>query len=155
MKLLSFDWALLFQWMVATTVGWILGVMLFPGLSLLAAGVFICVFQAIILKGHIARPLRWVQASLAGWGFGYLLVVLLVPPGLEALQGLLLGLAIGTAQWLVLRGALHWAAWWIPFSVMAWVTGLTLLPGFFLTGTIAGALTGLALEILLRNPIEM
>jgi hypothetical protein len=29
---------------------------------------------------------------------------------------------------------------------------LTLLPGVFLTGVMAGAITGLCLEILLRNP---
>jgi len=152
LKILSFDWALLFEWMVATTLGWILGGFVFAGLALAASGVFVGAFQAFVLKGRIPRPLRWVQYSVIGWVLGYLLVVLGIPPGLEALNGFVLGLAVGVAQWLILRRELNWAGWWIPFSVMGWVTGLAILPGFMLTGTMAGLLTGLALEILLRNP---
>jgi hypothetical protein len=35
---------------------------------------------------------------------------------------------------------------------MGWTTGLTLFPGVILSGMMAGNLTGLALEILLRQP---
>jgi hypothetical protein len=109
-------------------------------------------FQAFILKERLPRPMRWVQASLVGWVLGYLLVVVLVPPGLQAINGVVLGLVVGVLQWLVLRRELCWAGWWIVFCVMGWVTGLALLPGFLLTGTLAGLITGVALEILLRNP---
>jgi hypothetical protein len=54
---------------------------------------------------------------------------------------------------MVLRRELHWAGWWIIFSIMGWTTGLTLFPGLMLTGTLAGLLTGLALEILSRHPM--
>lgn len=138
--------------MVATSIGWALGGLLLPGLALPTAGVFAGMFQAFILKERLPRPMRWVQASLVGWVLGYLLVVLLIPPEIKAINGVVFGLVAGTAQWLVLRRELHWAGWWIPFSVMGWVTGLALLPGFLLTGTLAGAITGLALEILFRNP---
>jgi hypothetical protein len=151
-KILSFDWAFWFQWMVATTLGWILGGFIFPGLALLASGILIAILQWLVLQGRLHNPLRWVLATSLGWAAGYLLTVLAIPAGLEFLDGLVLGLAAGIAGWLVLRGELRWAGWWIPFSVIGWTTGLTLLPGFTLTGTLAGALTGLALEILLRNP---
>jgi hypothetical protein len=36
--------------------------------------------------------------------------------------------------------------------MMGWTTGLTLLPGFLLTGTMVGTLTGIALEVLARSP---
>ena len=65
---------------------------------------------------------------------------------------LIIGLTVGIAQWVILRRELHWAGWWIIFSIIGWTTGLTLLPGVMLTGTMAGVLTGIALEILLRHP---
>jgi hypothetical protein len=151
-KQLVFDWAFLFQWIVATTLGWVLGSLIFAGLALAASGVFIGAFQAFILKGRIPQPLRWALASAVGWLLGYLLVILTIPPGYEALYGVGLGSAVGIAQWLVLRRVLHWTGWWIPFSIMGWVTGLVFLSGFLLTGTMVGVLTGVALEILLRNP---
>ena len=72
--------------------------------------------------------------------------------GFEVFDGVIIGLTTGIAQWVILRRKLHWAGWWIIFSVIGCITGLTLLPGVMLTGTMAGALTGLALEILLRHP---
>jgi len=150
-KTLTFDWAFLFQWMVATTLGWILGGF-FAGLSLVASGILIGILQWLVLQRRIQHPWRWVVASAAGWVTGYLVVVLGLSGGFEVLDSIVLGLAVGIAQWIVLKPELHWAGWWIPFSAMGWFTGLSLLPGFFLTGTMAGVLTGVALEILLRFP---
>jgi hypothetical protein len=39
------------------------------------------------------------------------------------LNGIVLGLTTGAAQWLILRRELNWAGWWIALSVMGWVTG--------------------------------
>jgi uncharacterized YccA/Bax inhibitor family protein len=52
----------------------------------------------------------------------------------------------------VLRSELDWAGWWIVISVVAWTTGMALLPGVMLTGVMAGAITGLALILLIRFP---
>ena len=137
---------------MATTWGWLLGELLLPGLALVIAGVLIGIFQCLVLQGRIARPWRWIVATSIGWIAGYFLTFFLLPQELEALTGMTIGLTTGIAQWLILRRELHWAGWWVIFSMIGWITGLTLLPGLFLTGTMAGALTGLCLEVLLRNP---
>ena len=151
-KILSFDWALWFFWIMATTWGWLLGSLLLSGLALLTAGLFVGLFQWLVLQSRVPRAWRWVVLTSAGWLAGYLLTFFLFPPELKPLEGITMGLTTGFAQWTLLRREFYWAGWWIPFSMIGWSTGLTLLPGIFLTGTMAGALTGLCLEILLRYP---
>lgn len=110
------------------------------------------VFQWLVLQGRIARPWHWIVATSIGWIAGYFIALFMLPQEFEALEGMIIGLTTGFAQWLILRREFHWAGWWIIFSMIGWTTGLTLLPGILLTGTMAGALTGLCLEVLLRNP---
>lgn len=43
-----------------------------------------------------------------------------------ALTLTLLGVVLGIAQWLVLRGRVHRAAWWIPLSAVGWALGAVL-----------------------------
>ena len=137
---------------MATTWGWLLGRLVLPELNLVIAGVLIGIFQWLVLQGRVARPWRWIAATGIGWVAGYLITLFTLPQGLAAFEGIIIGLTTGIAQWVILRRELHWAGWWIIFSVIGWITGLTLLPGLFLTGTMAGTLTGLCLEVLLRNP---
>ena len=148
----SFDWALWFQWIVATTMGWILGQVLLPGLTLVTTGLGIAALQALILISRIRRPAHWLLASAVGWTVGGLFVLLLIPVEAEVLAGPIFGASTGVAQWLVLRREVHWAAWWIPITTLAWTTGLSVLPGILLSGMMAGVLTGIAIELLLRNP---
>jgi hypothetical protein len=151
-KILSFDWALWFFWIMATTWGWLFGGLVIPGVAFVISGFLIGIFQWLVLQGRLTRPWLWILATSIGWVTGYFMSFFLVPPGLEVFEGIVIGLMTGIAQWIVLRREFHFAGWWIVFSIIGWVTGLTLLPGVFLTGTMAGALTGLALEILLRFP---
>lgn len=151
-KILSFDWALWFYWIMATTWGWLLGSLILPGVTMILAGALVGVFQWLVLQGRIDRPWRWIVATSIGWIAGYFITLFMLPQELETFTGMIIGLTTGFAQWMILRRELHWAGWWIIFSAIGWITGLTLLPGILLTGTMAGALTGLALEILLRNP---
>lgn len=137
---------------MATTLGWFLGGLIFTGLSFVTSGIAIGLLQWLVLQQRIHHPWRWVIASAAGWFLGYLIVILGIPLEFDILNGFVLGLATGTAQWLLLRKEVLWAGWWIIFSAIGWTTGLTLLPGILLTGTMAGALTGIALEVLLRSP---
>jgi hypothetical protein len=150
--ILSFDWALAFFWIMATTLGWFLGELIPGGLSFAVAGLLIGVFQSLVLQGRIGGTWRWMVSTFSSWTLAYFIFFFWLPREMDILDGAILGLAVGIAQWLILRRELRWAGWWIIFSVMGWVTGLTLLPGALLTGTMAGALTGLALEILLRHP---
>jgi len=151
-KILSFDWTLWFFWIMATTLGWFLGGLIFSSLSLITSGLFIGIFQWLVLQGRIAHPWHWIISTFSGWTVGYLIMFFAIPRGFEVFDGVIIGLTTGIAQWVILRRKLHWAGWWIIFSVIGCITGLTLLPGVMLTGTMAGALTGLALEILLRHP---
>ncbi len=137
---------------MATTLGWLLGSLIFPGLALINSGFGVGLFQWFVLQSRIRRPWRWVVATFIGWTLGYFITLFVLPPELAPLKGMVIGLMTGIAQWLILRQELHWAGWWIVFSTIGWITGLTLLPGILLTGTMAGALTGLCLEVLIQYP---
>jgi hypothetical protein len=150
-RILSFDWALWFFWIMATTWGWLLGSFI-PGLTMFISGFMVAVFQWLVLQGRLPRPWRWILLTSIGWTTGYLIALYFLPPELETFTGLVLGMTTGSAQWLILRREVYWAGWWIVFSVIGWITGLHLLSGLFLTGTMTGALTGFCLEVLLRNP---
>jgi hypothetical protein len=151
-KILSFDWALWFFWIMATTLGWLLGGFILSGQTIVISGFLVGIFQWLVLQGRIAHPWRWIVSTFFGWTIGYLFMFFMIPREFEMFNGVVIGLTTGIAQWMILRHELHWAGWWIIFSIIGWTTGLTLFPGVMLTGTMAGTLTGLALEILLRHP---
>lgn len=148
---LSFNWLVLFQWIMVTTVGWVLGTILLPPIDLAVSGIVIGLLQAIILQSYISRMRHWILASAVGWTTGWALALAVVPNDFSVLAGIVLGLAVGVSQWLVLRREVHWAGWWIAISTLAWAAGMGLTPGFLMTGVTAGAITGLALDLLLQN----
>jgi hypothetical protein len=146
----SFFWL---QWILATALGWILGSLLLPYISAFAAGVGAGIMQWPVLYHRIPRAWRWPVATAIAWVGGSLLLLIAVPADVQILlAGLLLGPIVGLAQWLILRREVYWAGWWIVISTIAWITGLTLLPGILSTGALAGALTGLALNLLFHYP---
>jgi hypothetical protein len=146
----SMDWALWFYWIMATTLGWLVGVLLFNGIPLVISGVAIATFQWSVLYKRIKKSWRWQVFSSLAWIAGYILYMLLIPEQMGILVGPLLGAILGVAQWLILRNELEFAGWWIPISIIAWTTGLTLMPGLLTSGALPGALTGLTLVILFR-----
>ncbi|HDQ73581.1 MAG TPA: hypothetical protein ENN19_16010 [Chloroflexi bacterium] len=148
----SFDWGFLLQWMVVTTVGWVLGALLIPPIGLAASGIFISVLQWVTLQHQIGKSGRWILAGAGGWMTGWAIAMLVVPWDSRLLAGLVLGTTVGVAQWLVLRREVQWAGWWIIVSPLAWATGLGLLPGFILSGVMPGVMTGIVLTILLQYP---
>ena len=107
MRILSFDWAFWFLWVMATTLGWLLGWLLLPGIALLAAGIGAGFMQWLILQQRISQPVRWFWSTAAGWGVGCLVVLFGLPADLDMFSGVLLGLAVGTAQWIILRNELQ------------------------------------------------
>jgi len=149
----AFDAALWFLWIMATSVGWLLGSLVFSNLALVSAGVGVGAMQAAVLHRRIPRVWRWFLATSAAWLAASILLLVAIPAGLQGLlAGLIAGPVLGLAQWLLLRGEVLWAGWWIVISTIAWITGLTLLPGILSTGALAGAITGLALSLLLHYP---
>ncbi len=151
-KTLSLDWALWFLWIMATTLGWVLGRFLLPNLAFVTIGVGLAILQWLVLQPRIRRAWRWIIATTFGWLLGSTLIQAILPDGMNFLAGVILGLTTGSAQWLILRKELYWAVWWIVINVIAWTTGMALLPGIMLTGVMVGAITGLALILLIRFP---
>jgi hypothetical protein len=144
------DWALWFYWIMATTLGWLVGTLLFSGIPLVISGVAIAVFQWSVLYKRIQKSWRWLVFSALGWIAGTILLVLTAPEQMGVLAGPFLGAILGVVQWLILRNELEFAGWWIAISIIAWTTGLTLMPGLLTSGALPSALTGLALVILFR-----
>jgi hypothetical protein len=149
----AFDAVLWFQWIVATTLGWLLGDLLLPNLSAISAGVGVGLMQWAILYRRIPRAWRWPLSTAIAWLGGAIILQVAVPADLQILlSGAILGPLVGLAQWLILRREVYWAGWWLVVSTMAWITGLTLLPGILATGAMVGALSGIALSLLLHTP---
>ena len=144
------DWALWFYWIMATTLGWLLGSIFFQGIPVIISGVAVAAFQAAVLYQRIPKAWRWVVFSSLGWILGYIVHVFFLSYSFGLLLGPVMGGVVGIAQWFLLRREVDWAGWWIIISALAWTTGLTVVPGLLTSGTLPGALTGLALVILFR-----
>jgi hypothetical protein len=145
----AMDWALWFYWIMATTLGWLLGSLLFNGIPVVISGAAIAAFQWAVLYKRIHKAWRWAIWSSLGWIGGYVLFVAFIP-NKNLLIGPVLGGAVGAMQWVLLREEVDWAGWWIVISILAWTTGLTLVPGLLASGALPGALTGFTLVILFR-----
>lgn len=151
-RTLSFDWALWFQWIMATTLGWVLGRFLLPNLTFVTIGIAIGVLQWFILQHIIRDAWRWIIATSLGWLLGASIIMILLPAAPEFLAGVITGIGVGLPQWLVLKGEVRWSGWWIMINIVAWTTGMALLPGILLTGIMAGLITGTAIGLLMQNP---
>ena len=146
----SMDWALWFYWIMATTLGWLAGSMFFNGIPLVISGVAIAGLQWAVLYKRIQKAWRWAILSSLGWIIGYILLAIFFPAFMMLLVGPVMGGILGLVQWFLLKQEVEWAGWWIVISMLAWTTGLTLMPGFLTSGALPGALTGLTLVILFR-----
>lgn len=153
-KSASLDWALWFYWIIATTLGWLAGGLFFSVIPIVISGVAVAILQWPVLIGRIPQAWRWAIFSSMAWIAGYILFVIFIPEQMGLLAGPFLGGILGVVQWLILKQELDWAGWWIPISIIAWSTGLTLMPGLFTSGALPGALTGLTLVILFRYTSE-
>ena len=150
----AFDWAFWFLWILATALGWFLGGVFLPGIGLVPSGMAIAFLQWLLLKQRIHKAWRWILLSLIGWSLGWGISLIAYSLGFDFVNGMVIGLCTGAAQWLILREEVHWSGWWIAVSAVAWAAGITLLPGVLLSGTIAGVITGTALGLLLRLPMK-
>ena len=146
----TIDWALWFYWIMATTLGWLVGSMFFNGIPLIISGVAVAGFQSVVLYKRIQKAWRWAILSSIGWMIGYILLAIFFPAVMMLLIGPVMGGILGLVQWLLLKQEVEWAGWWVVINIMAWTTGLNLMPGFLTSGTLPGALTGLTLVILFR-----
>jgi hypothetical protein len=132
--------ALWFWWTVATMAGWAL-------VGAIAGAVFgqsdaspwpyvvlplSALFQWLLLRRHFARASWWLLASTAGAAVAGLIYAGLLalpaetfgPPtsGLRSsISDLADGIALATAQWLVLRRTVRGAAWWFPAAMVPFI----------------------------------
>ena len=112
-----------------------------------------------------SRGIQWVVANIVGWLIGFALC--------EALQsfistvlvdGLVIGSAVGIAQWLVLRRWMSPVGWWVLLSIVGFgvgkafaeavLPGASTLPGYAATGAIIGAAVGVAQWPVLRRHVS-
>jgi hypothetical protein len=141
-----------FLWIMATSVGWVLGRLLLPNLALVTVGLAIGILQWFVLQRRFKKAWQWILATTAGYTLGSLLSNAAIPQGMDFLAALLIGLTTGLAQWFILKREVQWAGWWIVINIIAWTTGLAFLPGLFSTGAMVGLITATALALLLNVP---
>jgi len=109
------------------------------------------VLQWIPLEKRLPQAGRWIVATWAGWGLAVIEMILFNPEQNRFATGVILGVFVGVAQWLLLRNHVRWAGWWVAINVVAWTSGFALVPGFFTTGMVPGVITGITLDLLLRS----
>lgn len=64
--------------------------------------------------------LQWVLATVGGFGLSLLLIEIGERPDMGVWSGAIGGGAIGLGQWLVLRGRMKKAWWWILAGIVGW-----------------------------------
>ena len=161
-------------WVLASIVGWALGSVVsdtlgdvvgqvwFDSVGLIVLGASIGGMQWLVLRRQVSWAGWWVVANIAGWTVGALVnLPLNLPLGL--FPGWLVGLLVaGVFQWLVLRRHIYRATWWLLVSFAGFVTGSGIsvaIPGCLgpcsaaVLGAVLGAMTGIALAWLLRQPV--
>jgi hypothetical protein len=125
--------------------------------------------QWLLLRGYVSRAGWWVLASTVGWGLSMMAVVEAFDVGLGfpvsgAMLGAVTGGALGGAvtgilQWLVLRGQVSRAGWWVLASTVGWGLSMAVVEAFDVGlglpvgGVVLGAVTGGAIVWLLRQPV--
>ena len=151
-------WSFWFQWILATTLGWLAGWAL---LGEVGIGASVGIAQWLVLRREVANAGWWILASTVAWVASWGLIVsgLAMPPGADLISSLMvgavMGLLLGAGQWFVLRRWTQSASLWIPANVSAWSVGFTgIFGGAILTGAVVGAVTGLVLDWLLRYPVN-
>lgn len=139
------SWLRWFLWVLFSMFGWLIlsalvtlmndwaipmeGV-IFVGVTLLAG---IAALQWVLLRPYLVIAWRWIAASTAGFVIGTLIALPLkvqdwyVPPSGfqmdEVAYGVVLGLILGVAQWLPLRGRLQNSGLWVLASAIGWGLG--------------------------------
>jgi hypothetical protein len=131
-------------------------------------GAFLGCAQWLVLKRERKGIGVWVLATAVGFAFGGLMLYVNMPmldtlgPVKAALQ---FGLLPAVFQWLVLRGRVYQAGWWIPFTLLGWplaflLTGLAYMTSLYVEPfdmlsalLIPTAVAGAGMVWMLRRPV--
>lgn len=108
------------------------------GMGLLGAAIGLA--QWLVLRRVLRGVGWWVPATMVGYAAlnvaGWIWLLSVEPPPWLAgsTSFVLVGLVLGVAQWLVLRGRVERAGWWIAISVAGWTLALALTRLIILSG---------------------
>jgi hypothetical protein len=144
------------------------------------AGLVLGLAQWLVLRPYVANSYDWIINAAAGWVIGFtlglFLVQLLPSTPVGTLVGyMVFGLIVALFQYPVLRREIPHLTYWVIANVVAWTLGAFLsqwvagllfqddLPSTFtsvlvtvgITGLVAGAITGLALVWIVRQPDQL
>jgi len=143
----SIGWSFWLRWFLACLAGFVLGIPLFIGLGLLfgdtpgpvvgnaAAGVIhgaeFGIAQWLILRRQVHKVGWWIAASILGFTLGFPLTKTLFGElssglGIAGVEGAIVGAIVGAMEWLVLRGRVTRAGWWVLASTLAWALSTVL-----------------------------
>ena len=143
----------------------------------LFAGFLIGLAQWFVLRKYVTGVSDWIWAAGASWAVGYALGLLIINgltgTGLDGVIGyILFGAIVALVQWPILRREIPNVWMWISANVIGWTAGFFLsqvaLDIFFngpaidpiastsvisgVSGLVAGAITGVALILIVRQP---
>jgi len=141
------------------------------------AGFLVGLAQWVVLRKYVNEVSDWILAAGASWAVGYALGLLIIngltDTGLDAFFGyVLFGVIVALVQWPILRREIPHVWMWILANVIGWTAGFYLsqlsLGLFFnepvinpvastsvlsgVSGLVAGAITGIALVLIVRQP---
>ncbi len=170
------------QWILATSIGWPVGMFLAFLLSYAVVNLFypketnlivgLCLGAGVgysqwhIINKYFKISAWWIWASAIGIGLPFVVDVLLVElVGVESvlnlfITGVIGGLLIGLLQINVVKSLSKKGIWWIFISPLAWgiswlSTEIVFVVGFFIIGgVVLGAITGIAILWLLQFPVQ-
>ena len=143
----------------------------------LFAGFLIGLAQWFVLRKYVNEVSDWIWAAGASWAVGYALGLLIINgltgTGFDAYIGyILFGAIVALVQWPILRREIPNVWTWILANVIGWTAGFFMsqfaLDIFFngpaidpiastsvisgVSGLVAGAITGIALVLIVRQP---
>ena len=112
--------------------------MLLGAVSAITLGATIGAAQWLVLRRQLPRTGWWILATLIGYSmpmaFGSLISGL-EPPWLASLVNFIeFGVVLGALQWLVLRGRIDHAGWWIAISIAGWAIAAALIDIAYISG---------------------
>lgn len=172
-------WGFWLLWVLASTVGWYSGfyVGIFGTLAVEAIlpnyggavlwaglGAGVGILQWFVLRWRVSRSGWWVLASILGLAVAAVLGTAValargysIMPWSPAVVAGVGGAMAGIMQWFVLRRQVSRAGWWVLASTVGWAVSMEatgfLSPNMAMAVVGLGAVTGLALVWLLRQPV--